>query len=71
MYLVYFVVQFGFVLVGWRFDQRQFDGRAHIQHGRDGFVDWAGFEFLDGGVFGRIVLKRVLQDQHDRFEQDA
>ena len=51
--------------------QRQLDRGAHVQDGGDGFVDWPGLEFLDGGVFGGVVFERVLHDQHDRFEQDA
>ena len=46
----------------WRFDQWQLDGGAHIQHGRDGFVDWAGLEFLDGGVFRREAGSGVSRD---------
>ena len=52
------------MLVCWRFDQRQFDGGVNIQDGGDGFVDRAGLDFLDGGVYGgkNILLTEGMKE---------
>jgi len=70
------VILLTLVIGHWSFPRRRFhewklDRGADIQNRRNHLINGAGLKFLDGGVFGRVVFKRVLNDQHDGFEQDT
>src|SRR5882724_2101506 len=70
------VIHWSLVIDHWsfllrRFDQGEFNRGSDIQHCRDNFINRAGFEFLDGGVFGGVVFEGVLDHEHDGFEEDA